>query len=264
MPEKEKETQDGQISRRQFIRNAGIVVGGTAVGSAFLLTACGGDGETVTNTVTKTVNVTTTAGSGTTQTVTTTAAGTTTYVCPYDNQQFANLAELKAHLEAQHMEALTKTRLVTLNVNSNDYIVEVEPQWTLAFVIRDKLGLTGTKIGCDEGACGTCTVLLESIPILSCMVLAIECESKNILTIEGLEAKDGTLHPIQKAFSEEMGFQCGFCTPGIIVTTKALLDKNPSPTTDDIKSALSGNLCSCGAYDSILKSVLSAANKGGI
>ena len=154
-------------------------------------------------------------------------------------------------------EAEEKTRLT---VNGTPYEMHLEPQWTLAEVLRDKLGLTGTKVACDEGSCGACTVLVDGRPTLSCMTLAAECDGKNVLTIEGLEA-DGELHPLQQAFIEHHGLQCGFCAPGMIMSAKALLDENPAPTAEDVKEALSGNLCICGCQPKIVESVLAAAEK---
>ena len=133
---------------------------------------------------------------------------------------------------------------------------------TLAEVLRDELGLTGTKIMCNEGECGACTVLINGKPMLSCMTLAIDAQHKEILTIEGLaDPVTGELHPIQKAFVENSGMQCGVCTPGMILTAKALLDRNPDPTEDDVRKALSGNLCRCGNYRRITECVLDAAEK---
>ena len=154
-------------------------------------------------------------------------------------------------------EAEGKTRLT---VNGKSYELRIEPQWTLAEVLRNDLGLIGTKVACDEGVCGACTVLVDGRPTLSCTTLAIECDGKSILTIEGLE-KDGELHPLQQAFVEHHGLQCGFCTPGMIMSAKALLDENPSPTEENVKEALSGNLCICGCQPKIIESVLAAAEK---
>lgn len=149
---------------------------------------------------------------------------------------------------------------ITLRVNGDDYRIGVQPQWTLADVLREKLGLTGTNIMCHEGACGSCTVLIDGKPMLSCLLLAIECEGRNILTIEGLaDSLTAELHPIQKAFVEYSGMQCGVCTPGIILAAKALLDHNHNPTEDDVREALAGNLCRCGNYKRITESVMAAA-----
>ncbi len=149
---------------------------------------------------------------------------------------------------------------IVLTVNGKGEEVKVWPTDTLADTLRDKLGLTGTKIMCNEGECGACTVLLGGKPILSCLTLAIECPGKDILTIEGLaDLMTGELHPVQQAFVDHSGMQCGVCTPGMILAAKALLDENPSPTADEVREALSGNLCRCGNYNRITESVLAAA-----
>jgi aerobic-type carbon monoxide dehydrogenase small subunit (CoxS/CutS family) len=145
-----------------------------------------------------------------------------------------------------------------LLVNGQEHELYVEPRRTLLDALRKDLGLTGTKKGCDEGTCGACTVLVDGRAILSCMALAIEYEGKSIETIENLES-EGRLHPIQQAFIEEDGLQCGFCTPGQILSVKALLATHPQPTPEEVKRLMSGNLCRCGAYPKIIKSVLRAA-----
>jgi carbon-monoxide dehydrogenase small subunit len=151
---------------------------------------------------------------------------------------------------------------IVLKVNGINYEVSVSSTQTLADVLREELGLTGTKIMCNEGECGACTVLLDGKPILSCMTLAIEAEGKDILTIEGLaDPLTGRLHPIQEAFVELSGMQCGVCTPGMILTAKAFLEQNPNPTEDDVREALSGNLCRCGNYRRIVECVLEASKK---
>lgn len=148
--------------------------------------------------------------------------------------------------------------LIKLIVNGETHEVLVEPRRTLLDALRKDLGLTGAKKACDEGTCGACTVLVDGKPIYACMALAIECDGKSIETIEGL-AQNGKLHPIQQAFVEEDALQCGFCTPGQIMSVKALLDENPTPTLEDVKRAVSGNLCRCGAYPKIFKAALRAA-----
>jgi len=150
--------------------------------------------------------------------------------------------------------------MIKLNVNGKVYELEVEPHETLAKVLRDKLGLRGVRVSCQEGECGSCTVLLDGKPVSSCIMLAMQAEGKEITTIEGLGTED-ELHPIQEAFIEEQGFQCGFCTPGIILSTKAFLEKNPNPTPSEAASALSGHICRCGAYPHITRAVLNAAKK---
>jgi carbon-monoxide dehydrogenase small subunit len=143
---------------------------------------------------------------------------------------------------------------IRLIVNEQEYELLVGPNETLLDVLRDGLGLTGTKKGCDSGECGACTVLLEGIPILSCMTLACEVEGKKIQTIEGI-AKDGELHPVQEAFVECGAIQCGFCTPGMVLSAMALLKSNPTPSTDEIKKAISGNLCRCTGYIKIIEAI---------
>jgi len=149
---------------------------------------------------------------------------------------------------------------VKFMVNGRSYEVPIEPHMTLVEVLRDKLDITGTKISCGAGECGACTVLIDGKPTLSCLTLAMTAREKNILTIEGL-AKGNNLHPIQKAFIEHGAIQCGFCTPGMILATKALLDENPNPTREEVKKALAGNLCRCTGYVKIVDAVLAAAEK---
>ncbi len=149
---------------------------------------------------------------------------------------------------------------LVLNVNDTTYEVQAKVTATLADVIREEIGLTGTKIMCNEGECGACTVLIEGRPVLSCMTLAADAEGKKIETIEGLaDPVSGDLHPIQKVFVERSGMQCGVCTPGMILTAKALIDENPAPSEDDVRIALSGNLCRCGNYQRITECVLASA-----
>ena len=149
---------------------------------------------------------------------------------------------------------------VVLTVNGGSMETMVWPAETLADTLRNRLGLTGTKLMCNEGECGSCTVLIDGRPVLSCLTLAIECEGKDITTIEGLaDSLTGELHPIQQAFVEHSGLQCGVCTPGMILSAKALLDENPDPTVDEVREALAGNLCRCGTYSRITESVLAAA-----
>jgi xanthine dehydrogenase YagT iron-sulfur-binding subunit len=147
---------------------------------------------------------------------------------------------------------------VRLFVNRQEYAVHLEPRRTLLDALRKDLGLTGAKKVCDEGTCGACTVIIDGKPVYSCLTLAIECEEKSIETIEAL-APDGKLHALQQAFIEEDAYQCGFCTPGQIMSLKALLDENQSPTLDEVKRAVSGNLCRCGAYLRIFSAGLRAA-----
>lgn len=149
---------------------------------------------------------------------------------------------------------------IVLNVNGTDYELKVGVTTTLADALREEIGLTGTKIMCNEGECGACTVLINGTPALSCMMLAIDGQGKEISTIEGLADPDtGELHPIQKVFVERSGMQCGVCTPGMILTAKALIDENPNPSENEVREALSGNLCRCGNYQRITECVMVSA-----
>jgi aerobic carbon-monoxide dehydrogenase small subunit len=153
-------------------------------------------------------------------------------------------------------------KMITLNVNNREYDLVIPVNQTLTQVLRENLRLTGTKQGCSVGDCGSCTVLLDGEPVNSCLVLAVEADGRHIQTIEGL-AEDGKLHPVQQAFVELGGIQCGFCSPGMILTAKALLDKNPAPTEPEIREAVSGNLCRCTGYQKIVESIQSAAERKG-
>ena len=150
-------------------------------------------------------------------------------------------------------------RLITLNVNGQQRRVDILPQETLAFTLRYKLGLTGTKLGCDRAECGACTVLIDGVNSYSCSVLTHTVRGAQITTIEGLEAADGTLHPVQQAVLDEGGFQCAFCAPGFIMSMVAMVEANPNPTREEAAQALSGNLCRCADYNKILTSAMRAA-----
>ncbi len=148
--------------------------------------------------------------------------------------------------------------LLTLRVNGETVQVAAPVHKTLLEVLREELGLTGTKHGCELGECGTCTVLVDGEPVLSCLVLPVECQGREILTVEGM-AQAGRLHPLQQTFAELGAAQCGYCTPGILLTAKAFLDANPRPTREEIRLALAGNLCRCTGYTKILDAVELAA-----
>jgi xanthine dehydrogenase YagT iron-sulfur-binding subunit len=238
MSEKEKDEKTKGISRRKFLKDAGLVVGGATVGSMAILSAC--KGETTTVTSTKTVTTTVTSPGGTT-----TAPGATSTVT-VTSPPVTKVVET------------TPAGVVTLTVNGQNYVVKVEPEWSLGFVLRDKLGLTGTKVSCDRGECGACTILVDGRKQLACTMLAIESEGKKIVTIEGL-ASGPNMHPVQKLFLDNQTFQCGYCTPGMIMSTVDLLSKTPKPTVDQVREALSGNLCYCGDYTRVVATVL----KGG-
>jgi carbon-monoxide dehydrogenase small subunit len=149
---------------------------------------------------------------------------------------------------------------VNLKVNGEAQEVDVQPHWTLLHVLRNVLGLTGAKLGCGNGECGACTVIMDRKTVPSCLVPAARADGSEIITIEGIQ-EGGMLHPLQKAFIEHAAVQCGFCTPGMIITAKSLLDENPNPTEDEVREALLGNLCRCTGYSKIVEAVLSVANR---
>lgn len=159
---------------------------------------------------------------------------------------------------------------IAIGVNGHQYHLKqgsgadrVDPAHTLAHTLRETLGLTGTKVSCDNGACGCCTVLMDGKAVLSCMTLTVECDGREITTIEGVgDSKTGRLDPLQQAFIDHAAFQCGFCTPGTILSAKALLNENPSPTEEEIKEALSGNFCRCIAQYQVIEAVTDAAKEG--
>ena len=150
--------------------------------------------------------------------------------------------------------------LVQLSINGEKHEADVEPRLLLVHLIRDVLRLTGTHIGCDTTHCGACTILLDGRPVKSCTMFAVQARGKSLMTVEGLE-QDGKLHPLQEAFMAEHGLQCGYCTPGMLMTSYAFLGKQGSPTGDDIRLAISGNLCRCTGYVNIVKAVQHAAAK---
>ena len=152
-------------------------------------------------------------------------------------------------------------RTIQINVNNTNYERTVEPRLTLADFLREELGLTGTHVGCEHGVCGACTILLDGQPVRSCIMFAVQANGHTIQTVESL-AKDGELHPIQQAFWENSGLQCGFCTPGFLLTAVEFLERNPQPSELEVREALSGNLCRCTGYQSIITAVLAAAEKG--
>jgi aerobic-type carbon monoxide dehydrogenase small subunit (CoxS/CutS family) len=212
------------------------VVGGTAVGSAFFLSACGKEVE-VTKTVTDTV---------------------TKYVCPVCKQEFDSLNALKSHFDADHSDGEAGgLKTLHLTVNGKPYSVEVKPNWTLQDVLREKLGYMSPKDMCfGYGACGSCGVIVNGRPILSCMTLAIQCNNATIETAEGIA---DSKHKIVDTYIKYHCAQCGYCTPGFLITAKALLDRNPQPNEEDIRETLAGNICRCGTYPAHIKAVLEAA-----
>jgi aerobic-type carbon monoxide dehydrogenase small subunit (CoxS/CutS family) len=222
----EEEKQVSGISRRKFLKDAGMVVGGATVGSVAILSACSG-GETVTKTATVTTTI-----NGAGSTITVTQPPTTKVV-----------------------ETQVDPRPV-FKVNGADYKVEIEPYWTLSHVLKESLGLVFLKIGCDRGECGHCTVLVDGMPIYSCLMLASDAVGKTIETAESLSMDKMNYHPIAQAFKEEMAYQCGFCTSGFMMATKALLAETPKPTMAQVQEGLAGHMCVCSAIKRVCETVV--------
>jgi xanthine dehydrogenase YagT iron-sulfur-binding subunit len=186
----------------------------------------------------------------------------TVYPCPYCGEAMDGYDALKAHVLSIHKneELPSPEGEIGLTINGDVYQLRVEPQWTLHYLIHDLMGFTGTKLFCDSGACGACTVIMEGRPVLSCMILAIDCDGYHIETVEGIAAGE---HPLIESYVNHHAMQCGFCTPGFVATGKALLDRIPDPSEDEVRTALAGNLCRCGTYPQHPKAVLDAAEKLG-
>ncbi len=166
---------------------------------------------------------------------------------------------MKKFIQKDFGRGVHMKREITFTLNNEEITVEVEPKWTLLYLLREVLGLTGTKEGCGYGECGACTVIVDGNAVNSCIYPVLEAEGKNIVTIEGL-SKNGELHALQKAFIEKGAVQCGFCTPGMIMSAKALLDEKPNPTEEEIKEAIEGNLCRCTGYVMIIDAIKSVAS----
>jgi len=217
MAEEEKNGRKNGISRREFIKGTSLAVGGVAISSTVLGAACSPPVTApVANTTKPTANTTTPPPTTTTPPKT--------------------IEVIKA-----------PEGFITLKVNGQDILTKVEPEWTLAFVLRDKLGLAGLKVGCDRAQCGTCNILVNGRAHLACSMLAIACEGMIITTIEGL-ATGPNLHPVQKLFLENQVWQCGYCTNGMIISAVSLFNKTPKPNLQQAREAISGNLCYCGDY----------------
>ncbi len=230
MAEEQKKSKKG-ISRRDFIKGTGLAVGGVAISSTVLGAACN--------------KVDTQNGTAPPLTIDPNAG----------KQPGSNVTQ---NVTQPDPKTLTVTQVpeghVVLNVNNRKISMDVQPEWSLAFVLREKLGLTGLKVGCDRGECGACTILVDGKQHLACTMMAVEAEGRKITTIEGL-ATGSTLHPVQKLFLDNMTFQCGYCTPGMIMTAVELLTKTPNPTVLQVREAISGNLCYCGDYTRIVNTI---------
>ena len=182
------------------------------------------------------------------------------YSCPYCLIVFSSYETMKSHVLTDHkIEPVPEPEgTIHITVNGQKYKMQVDPEWTLYQLLHDTLGLTGTKLMCDRGACGSCTVIMNGKAILSCMTLARDCDGKQVETIEGIAAAN---HPLIEEYVKHHCMQCGYCTPGFVVTAKALLDRNPCPAEEEIREALGGNLCRCGTYPQHPKAIIEAAKK---
>ncbi len=233
MAEEQQNEETNKVSRREFLKDAGLVVGGATIGSMALMNACG---KTSTETVTKTV-----AGTTTTKTVTAAAGGTVTVTSP----------------PVTVIQTTGAAKQVKITVNGSAYEVNVEPEETVHEMMRNKLGFMSLKEMCSGyGACGSCSVIMDGRPVLTCMALASECDGAVIETAEGIADAN---HPLINAYVLNHCMQCGYCTPGFLVTAKALLDHKTNATEEDIREALGGNICRCGTYPAHIKAVLSVA-----
>ncbi len=231
------------VNRRSFLKNAGVIIGGSALGAAAA-------------TLRPEMALAAEAVRSVPQTI-------TQFRCPVCGKNFSNFAELKNHFRLDHPEQVEPVA-TKLNINGQDCEVLIEPHWTLQRTLQFKLDLTGAKQMCDRGACGSCTVIMDGRAILSCTTLAVECEGKKIQTVEGIAA-DPKWRPLIDSYCKWDAMQCGYCTPGMLVTAKSLLDKKANPTEDDCKQALAGNICCCGTYHRHPTAIMEAAPaiKGG-
>jgi aerobic-type carbon monoxide dehydrogenase small subunit (CoxS/CutS family) len=226
----------GGLDRRNFLKSAGVIVTGSTLAAGISLAPA------------------TAAAAAAVEAVPTTL---TRSRCPVCGKNFGSYADLKHHFATEHPDAVVPVA-TKLNVNGKDCEVLIEPHWTLQRTLQFKLGLTGAKQMCDRGACGSCTVIIDGRAVLSCSTLAVECEGKSIQTVEGIAA-DPRWKPLIDAYCKWDAMQCGYCTPGFMVSSKALLDKNPNPTEEDCKQALAGNICCCGTYPRHPTAIMEAA-----
>ena len=221
------------LNRRNFLKNAGVAVAGGTLGAGLAMTVPQ-------------------AAVAAAQTTT-----ITNFRCPLCGKDFSTYEALRSHFAAEHPgRALPVT--TKLNVNGKSHEVLIESHWTLQRTLQFKLGLTGAKQMCDRGVCGSCTVIVDGRAVLSCTMLAVECEGKNIETVEGI-ASNSKWKPLIDSYCKWDAMQCGYCTPGFVVSAKALLDKNPNPTEEDCRQALAGNICCCGTYPRHPTAIVEAA-----
>jgi len=230
------------LNRRNFLKSAGVAVAGGTLAAGVKLTPEAAAAAAVEAATPTTL---------------------TSFRCPIDGKDFTTYGGLKTHFTAAH-KGYALPVPTKLKVNGKDYEVLIEPQWTLQRTLQYKLGLTGAKQMCDRGVCGSCSVIIDGRVVLSCTTLAVECEGKSIETVEGIAA-DKKWNPLIQSYCKWDAMQCGYCTPGFVVSAKALLDKNPNPTEEQCKQALAGNICCCGTYPRHPTAIMEAAQvmKGG-
>jgi aerobic-type carbon monoxide dehydrogenase small subunit (CoxS/CutS family) len=221
------------LDRRNFLKNAGVVVTGSTLAAGITLTTGSAKATEISSTT------------------------ITQFRCPVCSKDFSAFAELKNHFAMVHPGQVFPVT-TKLNINGKACEAVIEPHWTLQRTLQYKFGLTGAKQMCDRGVCGSCTVIIDGRAVLSCTTLAVECEGKLIQTVEGIAA-DPKWKPLIDSYCKWDAMQCGYCTPGFVVSAKALLDKNPKPTEDDCKQALAGNICCCGTYPRHPTAILEAA-----
>jgi aerobic-type carbon monoxide dehydrogenase small subunit (CoxS/CutS family) len=224
------------INRRNFLKNAGVVITGSTLAAGLTLAPEPMKAAEAIEAVPTTL---------------------TQFRCPICGKNFATYAEMKNHFSTAHPGAVVPVT-TKLHINNKDCEVLIEPHWTLQRTLQFRLGLTGAKHMCDRGVCGSCTVIIDGRAVLSCTTLAVECEGKSIQTVEGIAA-DTKWKPLIDSYCKWDAMQCGYCTPGFVVSAKALLEKNPKPTEDDCKQALAGNICCCGTYPRHPTAIMEAA-----
>jgi aerobic-type carbon monoxide dehydrogenase small subunit (CoxS/CutS family) len=232
--EKNINNEGSGLNRRNFLKSAGVVVAGGAVGAGLTLAPKSAEA----------------AGPVAPATI-------TSFRCPIDAKEFNTFEMLKQHYAEAHAGAVAPV-VTKLKVNGKDHDVLIEPNWTLQRTLQFRLGLSGAKQMCDRGVCGSCTVIIDGRAVLSCTTLAVECEGKSIETVEGI-AENPKWKSLIQSYCKWDAMQCGYCTPGFVVSAKALLDKNPKPTELDCKQALAGNICCCGTYPRHPTAIMEAA-----
>jgi aerobic-type carbon monoxide dehydrogenase small subunit (CoxS/CutS family) len=234
MPDDSNKNEGGGLDRRSFLKNAGVAVAGGTLGAGLTLATQNAEaaGPVVPATITN-------------------------FRCPIDAKDFNTFEMLKRHYAEAHAGAVAPA-VIKLKVNGKDHDVLIEPNWTLQRTLQFRLGLSGAKQMCDRGVCGSCTVIMDGRAVLSCTLLAVECEGKSIETVEGI-AENPKYKPLIQSYCKWDAMQCGYCTPGFVVSAKALLDKNPNPTENDCRQALAGNICCCGTYPRHPQAIMEAA-----